>query len=152
MEKELERYYQYLRENSYKITPKRKAVLNLLIKDRRYYSVQEIWKRLSNDFDKLGMPTIYRILQQFTEIRIANYVVLDDNCVFYYICDPGLGRHHHFICRRCKGVFCLDFCAADMIKDAALDQLGAEVTGHKLVVQGYCANCREKLQNESEAK
>ncbi len=136
--------FQKIRDNRYKLTPKRKAVVQLLVNNRRYFTIQDIKELLSSSFDKIGIPTLYRILQQFKEIGIVDSVSLDDSKVAYFFCDWGRGDHHHFICTQCKGVFCLEFCARKQIEKLVKEQLNGTCTAHNLIVEGLCQNCREE--------
>ena len=64
-------YLDFLRIKHLKITPKRSAVIDIFLKDKKFYTPSEIWSFLKNDFDQMGLPTVYRILQQFQEIGLA---------------------------------------------------------------------------------
>lgn len=146
---EAQDYYKRIKSFNYKLTPKRKAIVNLFLENRQYFSVQEIWNKLHNDFDKLGIPTIYRILQQFAEINIADSIIMEENRIFYFLCDCSRNNHHYFICKKCKSVFSLDFCAAKEMESAVSEQLAGKISDHKLTIEGLCRNCKERgYENE----
>lgn len=41
-----------------KTTPKRVAILEILIKESIYLSPDEVWKKLKKRFKRIGLPTI----------------------------------------------------------------------------------------------
>ena len=139
-----EYYFERLKESNYKLTPKRKAVIDLLLTNRRYFTIQELKDELNNQFDKLGIPTLYRIMQQFDEINIVNSIITNDNRIAYYLCDLNTMKHHHFICTKCKGVFCLEFCAEKQITEAVETQLSGVFLQHDLTIKGICKGCKKE--------
>ncbi len=136
-------YLDFLRIKHLKITPKRSAVIDIFLKDKKFYTPSEIWSFLKNDFDQMGLPTVYRILQQFQEIGLAANLRKNDNQVYYYLCEnPDGSHHHHFICRNCRKVQCLDYCNFEAIKRTVQEQLNAHVEEHFLRIEGLCSECQ----------
>ena len=50
---EIEECFDCLRENNYKRTPKRKAVIDSLLHERKIFSANDIWMQLKNKFEGL---------------------------------------------------------------------------------------------------
>ena len=87
------------------------------------------------EIPRLGIATVYRCIRDFVEkgflvpIRIAG-------ATRYETADKD--HHHHFHCRRCDRVFCLDDCP---LLGSRLAPKGYKVEGHELVVNGFCKAC-----------
>jgi len=47
-----------LKEARMKTTPKRLAILEMLDAESGYASPEELWKRLRDRFERLGLPTV----------------------------------------------------------------------------------------------
>ncbi len=138
-------YLNILKKNNLKITPKRSAIIDLFLNEQKFFTPREIWSSLQTDFNHLGLPTVYRILQQFQEIGLAVNFQNNDNQVYYYLCNnPGNSHHHHFICRNCRKVQCLDYCNFEVIKKTVQEQLNARVDEHFLQVEGLCSECQSE--------
>ena len=116
------KYLEKLKENGLKKTPKRLEILRIMQQHNSYFSPLEIRDLLRVKFQKVGLPTVYRILQQFQEIGIASSIQKNDNQLYYFLCSVQ-HDHHHFICRECHKVFCVEYCNFDAIKELVEDQL-----------------------------
>jgi Fur family ferric uptake transcriptional regulator len=92
----------------------------------------------------LGIATVYRFINTFVEKGILVPIVIGGTTRYE---SAGKNHHHHFYCRQCNRVFCLDDCP---LSDRRLAPRGFKVEDHELVVNGYCKACsqenREDLQ------
>jgi len=140
----IEKYLETLREHGLKRTPKRVEILRILARESAYLSPLQIHELLQDEFAKIGVPTVYRILQQFQEIGIVTSIQQDDNQLYYYLCDC-LEQHHHFVCRKCHKVSCLTYCDFENIKQLVADQLDSLAETHILQIEGVCSECLESL-------
>ncbi len=137
-----DKYLDKLKENGLKITPKRVETLRILSQQSVYLSPIEIRALLLEKFTKVGLPTVYRILQQFEEIGIVSVIKQDDNQLYYFLCDCS-DQHHHFVCRKCHKVSCITYCDFEHIKKLVFEQLGSHAETHVLQVEGLCKECKE---------
>ncbi|HEX37271.1 MAG TPA: transcriptional repressor [Candidatus Cloacimonetes bacterium] len=138
----INKYIETLQKHGLKRTPKRLEVLRILSEESAYISPQKLHVLLKEKFLKIGLPTVYRILQQFQNIGIVTSIQQDDNQLYYYLCDC-VEKHHHFICRKCHKVSCLTYCDFDNIKQLVADQLDSLAETHVLQIEGLCKECLE---------
>lgn len=95
-------------------TRSRRAVLELLRRERRYLTASEIHRRLAVDQPKLAISTIYRTLEMLEGLgTIARRADPDGEASFVYC---GERPHHHAVCRVCGRV---DEVACDAIDESA---------------------------------
>mgnify|MGYP006276545923 CR=1 FL=1 len=133
-----------------KLTPKRLGIINFLIKDKRYYDPQTIRDRVKSRFDKLGLPTVYRILEELVDISLVSEVISDKNKSFYFMCKKCIGEEkHHFICNSCHQVFCIDSCFIDKIKEELEEKQHFQILGHFLQIEGLCPKCLRKEKKQT---
>ena len=138
-------YWNILKQNEMKLTPKRKAIISFLHEEWKYYTPTEIWEELKKEFSKLGLPTVYRILQQLQQIGVVGQLLSNDNQFYYYLCpDPKDHHHHHFICTNCRKVECLHYCDFSNISETVQRDLGGEAINHFMQIEGLCADCLKK--------
>jgi len=75
----IEKYCEILKQHKQKKTPKRVEILRIMQQSNSYFSPIEIWNILKKKFQKVGLPTVYRILQQFQEIGVVSSIQKEDN-------------------------------------------------------------------------
>jgi len=138
-----------LRSLNLKITPKRLALLDILMNTSSYLSPEEIWSKMKKQFVRIGLPTIYRNLEELSERDIISKVAHPNRQLYYYLC-PNRSHHHHFICLSCRNVEDINFCALDELQREVKRKLNGKVISHILQVNGYCRNCLNKKGRKGE--
>lgn len=123
-----------------KVTPKRLAILAILAKELVYLSPEEIWSRMKRQFTKVGLPTVYRNLEELSQGGMINKIIHPDRKLYYYYCNNG-SHHHHFVCIACRKVQDLEFCGEQQIIKEVEDTLKGKVISHLFQVYGLCRGC-----------
>ncbi len=110
----------------------------------RHVSAEGVFRHLVAEKIDIGLATVYRVLSQFVEAGILTSGTLDSNRHVYELNDGK--RHDHIICLACGKVDEFSDPLIDGREKAAADSLGYLLTGHHLVLHGYCAECRPKAR------
>jgi len=131
-----------LKSLSLKTTPKRIALLEILDDEKVYLSPEAIWKKMQKRFRSIGLPTVYRILEELHEGNIISQVIHPNRQLYYYLC-RNEEHHHHFICVSCSRVEDLHFCAEKQIEALVVKGMGGQVLSHILQINGLCSTCLE---------
>ncbi len=92
----------------------------------------------TTELPTLGIATVYRFINTFVEKGILVPIVIG-GATRYESADKN--HHHHFYCRQCDRVFCLDDCP---LSGSRLAPRGFMVEDHELVVNGFCKACSLK--------
>lgn len=108
----------------------------------RHVSAEDVFRHLMAEKIDIGLATVYRVLSQFVEAAILTSGTLDGNRHVFELNDGK--RHDHIICLSCGKVDEFSDPLIDGREKAAADALGYLLTGHHLVLHGYCADCRPK--------
>ncbi|MDI6890970.1 MAG: Fur family transcriptional regulator [Thermodesulfovibrionales bacterium] len=132
-----------LKKLNLKVTPKRLAILEILLKESVYLSPEEIWKKMKKRFNRIGLPTVYRNLEELSEGNIISKINHPNRQLYYYLCQ-NRSHHHHFICLSCRKVEDISFCAAKEIEGEVKRNIRGKILSHILQVNGLCKNCLEK--------
>ncbi len=90
--------------------------------------------------DGMSLSTVYRIAEKLCEKGILSKNTIRDSDKFYYELIGGAHRHYA-ICLSCGQMRRVNVCPV-----AAPDIDGFTVTGHKLEIYGYCAECERQKQ------
>ncbi|HAM50238.1 MAG TPA: transcriptional repressor [Nitrospiraceae bacterium] len=133
-------YRSTLQNLKLKTTPKRLAILEVLAQESIYLSPEEIWQRMKKRFQKIGLPTIYRNLEELSEGHVLSKVVLPNRQRYYYLC-RNQSHHHHFVCLYCRKVEDIHFCGVKEIEEEVRKRIKGRIFSHILQVNGLCSEC-----------
>lgn len=135
-------YLARLKENGHRITPKVRAVIELFLKCQSILDPLEVQAGLKKRFKGVGLPTIYRILENLASCGILVTAANEDRQLRYFICrEIEAGHHHHFICRKCGKVDEVNLCLIEEVSKYVKRHLKATVQSHFLQIEGLCAQC-----------
>jgi Fe2+ or Zn2+ uptake regulation protein len=134
-----------LRQLKLKVTPRRQEVMNCLGNEQSYLSAEEVWGRIRPRLGSIGLPTVYRILDELAGAGVVTRIFLSDRKQYYFLC-ANQGHHHHFVCESCRRVEDVEQCGLDGVsRDIAL-RSGGRVTSHILQINGVCGDCCQGLE------
>lgn len=123
-----------------KATPKRIAILEILSEEYVYLGPDEIWKKMRDRFKRIGLPTVYRNLEELTQGGVIMKIIHPNRKLYYYYCQ-NTDHHHHFVCTTCRKVQDLEFCGEAQIIKEVEGTLGGKVVSHLFQVYGLCREC-----------
>lgn len=129
-----------LKQLNLKSTPKRLAILGLLAQESGYVSPEELWGKLKGQFRRIGLPTVYRNLEELAAGGVISKVIHPNRQLYYYFC-ANREHHHHFICVSCRRVEDVGFCAMGEIEREISERMGGTVLSHIVQVNGLCRSC-----------
>jgi Fur family ferric uptake transcriptional regulator len=119
----------------------RRAVVELLGRQRCCLTAQEIFDSLRAAKRPVGIASVYRALDALTELRLVKRIDAGDGIARYEPALPDGDHHHHVVCRDCGKVEAF----ADPRLERAIHRvaggLGFAVDEHEVVLTGACADC-----------
>ena len=128
-----------LRENGYRITPQRRAIIDLLIEDHNHPTADEIYQRLMDTMPDISRTTIYNTLNQLVALGLLKQVVdRGSNSVRF---DTNSESHHHLFCIHCQSI-------RDIHSDVPAFEVTVEDTDGFLIEEnqitfyGVCLKCQ----------
>jgi len=136
----LERLVTRLREQGYRLTPQRRAVLRVLAESREHPSAEQVYARLRDEFPGISLGTIYKTAALLRDQGELYEIAFSDGGSRFDVREPK--PHPHLVCVRCRSVTDLDLpCAQPDWADVA------RLTGYQIVSQrldffGICPRCQ----------
>jgi Fur family ferric uptake transcriptional regulator len=126
-----------LRKAGLKVTLPRLKILEILEHSaRRHMSAEEIYKKLIDSGEDIGLATVYRVLTQFESAGlVARHHFEDGMAVF----ELNQGTHHdHIVCVDCGAVE--EFVDSDIEarQHSIATRLGYSIEEHSMVLYGRC--------------
>lgn len=135
-----------LRENGYKLTNQRQAVLDAICEhDGEHLSTEEVFGIVKERYPDIGLATVYRTLMLFDSLEIVYKLDFDDGVSRYELNRGNEDhRHHHLICMDCASVSEVEEDLLENLEEQILQKNGFIVKNHRVKFYGYCKNCIEK--------
>jgi Fe2+/Zn2+ uptake regulation proteins len=132
-----------IRQNKYKITPQRQAVLKVLSAATQPLSPSEVHELVQAAKPSTGMATVYRSLQLLSELGLVCELHTAGNCHRYLLRRID-SHHHHLICSGCGQVIHVEGCGLKEITENLSRQTGFAIDAHLLEFIGRCRNCQKE--------
>lgn len=133
-----------LRRERLRVTSPRRAMLKLLVAERRPLSAEEIHQQIGPG--NADLVTVYRSLEAFEKAGIVQRILLENGKGLFELVEEN-HHYHHIICRKCHRAEKLDFCEAEKLMQLA-SNLGYSQVSHVLELYGICSDCDPDVEDE----
>ena len=118
----------------------RAAVAALLDSEPGFTSAQDLYARLREQGNPIGLATVYRALQALVEDGDVDVLRTgDDGEAVYRRCSTG--HHHHLVCRRCGRAVEVEGSAVEAWAQKTAAAHGFTDVDHVVEIFGTCADC-----------
>lgn len=128
-----------LKKAGYKLTPARRAVIEVLESNHDHLSHNEILNEGQKLYARLSRATVYRTMETLVELNLVRSIYLNDPTQRFM---SAAGGHHHLICTNCDAVLEFDHCTVDQLSRELAEKFNFQVRNHLLEFQGLCENCQ----------
>jgi len=141
----LEESLQRLKDAGFRLTPQRRAILEIFHDGAGHLTPQQVFATLDDVVPSLSLATVYNTLELLEEIGLLTRVTAHDGQTYF---DPTVVPHHHALCDKCGDIFDV------FLKPGALDDLIADaeafeganpdfrVTQATVWLRGRCRSCQ----------
>jgi Fur family transcriptional regulator, ferric uptake regulator len=131
-----------LRKAGLKVTLPRLKILEILETcGTRHLSAEELYRRLVEANEDVGLATVYRVLTQFESAGLVSRHHFEDGMAVFEL---NQGTHHdHIVCMDCGKVEEFVDAAIETRQSSVAQRLGFRIEEHSLVLYGRCErkNC-----------
>ncbi len=131
-----------VKKKEMKSTPLVVATLEILKQEAKPLSVPILLENLAERDIKPNKTTLYRMLEKLVESKQVESVLLSNKAAHYELTGH---HHHHFVCRSCDTVTCIeDEALENKIHDfeKELQKQGLKVDAHQFSISGACQSCQ----------
>lgn len=105
-----------------------------------FLSAQDLYADLRAAEIRIGLATVYRILQAMVSSGEADLVRSTDGEALYRLCRSD-GHHHHLLCRGCGRAEEIDAAVVEDWARAVAARHGFVAVEHTVEFVGTCADC-----------
>ncbi len=131
-----------LRNAGLKVTVPRLKILDILADGAaRHLSAEDIYKKLLELHEDIGLATVYRVLTQFEAAGLVTRHHFEGGTAVFEL---NHGSHHdHILCVDCGRVEEFVDGGIEERQQAVAKRLGFEISDHSLILYGHCrrTNC-----------
>jgi len=123
----------------------RRAVIDLLAEQNCCLTAQEIFDRLRASGRRVGIASVYRVLELLTSEGLLHRIDLGSGISRFEPVHTGGGHHHHLVCDSCGKVEAFEDPGLETAIHRVEASSGYAVAGHDVVLHGACGDCRPLL-------
>ncbi len=138
----LEAMLQRLRQNAYRVTPQRLAILKILAESNGHPNVENIYEQVKPNFPTTSLATVYKnvsILKKLGEVLELGF---SNACNRYDGNRPQ--PHPHLVCDCCKKIVDPDLSSLEDVTTELTQETGFKILNHRLDFFGICPECQKK--------
>ena len=137
-----------IKDKKYKLTTQRQIILQTFIEaDEKHLSAEDVYILVKKNNPDIGLATIYRTLDLFTELDLVKRLDFGDGRNRYELNSDELAHfHHHLICVNCGCVKEFEDDMLETLESIIAKKLNFHTTDHQLKVYGFCGECHEKAK------
>lgn len=153
-EKYIEGARQRLADSDYRLTPQRKAILQVLVDNREaHLSAEDVYMKAREKHPDVGLATVYRSLELFERLGIVHRLDYGDGQARYEY-NEGVEEHyhHHLICLKCGRIQEFNYDLLDDVEKKISEKMNFEIVDHCLRLFGYCAECSPTRKGTKQAE
>jgi Fur family ferric uptake transcriptional regulator len=120
----------------------RRAVIESLAGQECCRSAQEIFDQLRADGRRVGIASVYRVLDLLLSLGLVQRLDLGGGTSRYEPALPGGEHHHHLVCVGCGEVRPFEDPGLEQALEGTAHASDYSVEGHDVVLRGRCPGCR----------
>lgn len=125
-----------LREAGLRLTPQRRAVIDVLAGDTSHPLAEDVARRVSDRMPGVSLSTVYKTLHEFAALGLVRELGLPGAMRF----DPNSSPHAHLMCDSCNTV--VDVPLPPETYDALVASAeGARLDLVEITLRGHCRAC-----------
>ena len=138
-----------LRGGGYRMTVSRQSIINVLNKAKEHLSAEEIFAKVKETHEGIGLASVYRNLDLLIELQLATKLNFGEGKARYEIAGnaENHSNHHHLICSTCDKIIDYDEVLdeeKEMSQKTATkltEKYGFRIERHNVQYFGICNEC-----------
>ncbi len=130
-----------LREEGFRITPQRIAIVEYLLKTDDHPSAEHIHKIVQKKYPMVSLSTVYKTLDLLREKKIVNEIKVEGEARF----DAHTDEHINLVCMNCGKIEDIDENSLKEIQTKVARKSKYMILKSNFELFGYCNNCKSKF-------
>ena len=139
---QLEQIVTLLRDEGFRITPQRIAIVEYLLKTEDHPNAELIHKVVRKRYPMVSLSTVYKTLDLLKEKKLVNEIEIEGEARF----DAHTDDHVNLVCIKCGRIDDLDEESLKDIQIKAAKKSKYLILKSNFELHGYCSNCKSKMK------
>lgn len=135
-------FERHLKASGFKFTAERRLILEEICNSDEHFEAPDLWMRLRQKGIRVSKATVYRTLPLLVKSGLLRESVNIQKRA-YYESMYGREHHEHMVCIECGQIKEFSSPTIEILQDKICEEYNFKAISHKLVIMGYCANCRK---------
>lgn len=137
--KEISVLKDHLAKHQLKLTRQREYILDMFLKNE-HITAEQMYRQLAKKDPHIGLATIYRTLNLFCEVGLAQARHFGTQTQYDNVSHKG--HHDHLICTACGKIVEFQNEDIERLQEDVARRNSFTIQTHKLELYGVCAGCR----------
>ncbi len=137
----IEQIVSSLRDEGFRITPQRIAIVDYLLKTEEHPSADLIHKVIKKKYPMISLSTVYKTLDLLKERKLVNEMDVDGEARF----DTHTDEHINLVCMNCGKIDDIDEDTLREIQIKAAKKSKYLILKSSFELSGYCSDCKSKF-------
>lgn len=131
-----------LRNEGFRVTPQRVAIVEYVMNTDEHPSAEHIHKVIQKKYPMVSLSTVYKTLDLLREKRLVGEIEVNGELRF----DPNTKEHVNLVCLQCGTI--VDSTEDDLvqIQDKIAKKARYLIVRGSLDLYGYCSKCRTEFE------
>ena len=138
---QIEELVNSLREEGFRITPQRIAIVEYLLKTDDHPSAEHIHKIVQKRYPMVSLSTVYKTLVLLKEKKLVNEIKVEGEARF----DAHTDEHINLVCMNCGKIDDIDEDSIKEIQTKVARKSKYMILKSNFELFGYCNNCKSKF-------
>ena len=127
------------RENSLKITPQRRVILQLLTDEHSHPTAEQVYQRVLTVMPDVSRTTVYNTFHELVDLgELTPVHDLSDGGQRY---DTNTTTHHHLYCIACQRLIDIDH-DFEGVRLTSEEAVGYRILSRQVTFYGICPQCQ----------
>ena len=120
-------------------TKQKEMILNIIKKEKKQFTIKDIYEKLNG---KVGLTTIYRLVDKLVDDNLLNKEIDKENVTFYqYLVECNEENHFYLKCDKCGRVTHVDCDCINELSNHIFKHHKFITNKEKIIINGRCNNC-----------
>jgi Fur family transcriptional regulator, peroxide stress response regulator len=137
----LEQMLSKLKERSFRLTPQRMAVLEILASSQGHPTVAQVYEEVRAKFPTTSLATVYKTVILLKELGEVLELGFPDGSNRYDGARPL--AHPHIICTGCRQIMDPELSSIDHLSQEMTKKTGYKIQYHRMDFFGLCPACQK---------
>lgn len=141
MQQQLEKLVSSLRNDGFRITPQRIAIVDYLLNTEEHPSAEQVHKVVQKKYPMISLSTVYKTLELLKEKKIVNEIEIEGEARF----DAHIEAHLNLVCVKCGKIEDVDEDSLKEIQSRAARKSKYLILKGNFELYGYCSSRKSKM-------